>query len=171
MEKNVGINNFRQLFDLNKEYVNFKSSFKVTALDGGPFYIAVTDQNTLDNGDIEFKEVEGESSGNLTSDKNISQIYYLALKSDEPREVSINIQIEELPLKKLEYSPEEEPNTVKTTDKQQSKFNTDFVVKILLMVLVLVAIIFILYKFIFDKKSKKKISPPAGFSYNESFYE
>jgi hypothetical protein len=58
----------------------------------------VVDQSTLDNNpNLEFKRAnEGSMSGNIISDKNIYQNYFLCLKSETPCEVDVTIDKKEI---------------------------------------------------------------------------
>jgi hypothetical protein len=92
-----------QLIDLNKEYVNFKLEFQVFCADPHKeFEALVVEQSQLDaNLDIktlEMKRAKGKIGGNIIADKNKSQNYFLVLKglSDEPTEVEVTINLEEI---------------------------------------------------------------------------
>jgi hypothetical protein len=88
------INNVQQLFELNPNLVNFKSSFVIQSLTNEPFMGLVLNQQALDSGNtLEFKVAEqGYLSGEITQDNNVYTNWYLALKSQKPNKVMINIQ-------------------------------------------------------------------------------
>lgn len=88
------INNVQQLFELNHNLVNFKSIFSVKSMSGEPFWGIVVSQQILDSGDLpEFKSADqGFFSGEITQDNNLYTNWYLALKSQKPNKVVIDIQ-------------------------------------------------------------------------------
>ena len=88
------INNVQQLFELNHNLVNFKSIFSVKSLSGEPFWGIVVSQQILDSGDLpDFKSADqGVFSGEITQDNNLYTNWYLALKSQKPNKVVIDIQ-------------------------------------------------------------------------------
>jgi hypothetical protein len=107
--KNVyQITKTKKLIDLNGEMTNFDITFKVTSKDNKPYDLLVVDQATLDseNSPLQYKRVQGEISGNVTSDKNAFQNYYLILKADEPCECEIEIIKKELAISVPEPPPE-----------------------------------------------------------------
>jgi hypothetical protein len=93
------INNVQQLFELNPSLINFKSSFVVQSLSNEPFMGLVLNQQALDSGNtLEFKVAEqGYLSGEITQDNNLYTNWYLALKSQKPNKVMINIQSVPIP--------------------------------------------------------------------------
>lgn len=93
------INNVQQLFELNHNVTNFKSNFAVKSLSNEPFMGIVINQQALDSGEnLEFKTAEqGFFSGEIVQDNNIYTNWYLALKSQKPNKVMINIQTQPVP--------------------------------------------------------------------------
>lgn len=93
------INNVQQLFSLNQNLVNFKTSFSVSSLSKEPFFGIVVDQQMLDSGEtLEFKSADkGLFSGDITQDNNIATNWYLVLKSTKPNKVVIDIKPVEIP--------------------------------------------------------------------------
>ena len=88
----------KKLIDLNGDSINFELSFTVTCKDDTLFNVLVIDQLTLDNGqDLVYKECKKTISGNIVSDKNFYQNYFLILKSEIPCEVEIEIVKKNLP--------------------------------------------------------------------------
>ena len=94
---NVG--KIKQLIDLNSDKTNFELNFKVSSKNNLPFYAIVVNQRTLDNDDkLDYKHVtNGIINGNIVSDKNIYQSYFLLLKADEPCECSVTLDIKDIP--------------------------------------------------------------------------
>jgi hypothetical protein len=93
------INNVQQLFELNPNVTNFKSNFAVKSSSNEPFMGIVINQQALDSGEnLEFKTAEqGFFSGEIVQDNNIYTNWYLALKSQKPNKVMINIQTQPVP--------------------------------------------------------------------------
>ena len=92
------LNNHKQLIDLNGDTINFDITFTVTASDeNSTFDVLVVDQTTLDNNpELEYKKATGAISGNLISDKNIYQNYFLILKAENPCSVTVEIDKKEI---------------------------------------------------------------------------
>jgi len=92
------VNQQKQLVDLNGQSVNFDLNFQAVSTNGEPFEILVVDQATLDShNNLQYKIAEeGKISGNVLSDKNIYQNYFLVLKSDNECEVKITIDKKEI---------------------------------------------------------------------------
>jgi len=97
--KTYDVNKVKQLIDLNGDSVNFNMTFKVTCHDNTPFKMLVIDQTTLDNSDsLEYKEVTNSISGNILSDKNIYQNYFLIIKADKECKVDVELTKKDLPI-------------------------------------------------------------------------
>jgi hypothetical protein len=95
--KTLALTNRQQLFDLNGETTNFDLTFTATSQDGSPFHVLVVDQTTLDNTpDLEYKLANGTISGNIVSDKNVYQNYFLCMKADKPCSVNVEINKKEI---------------------------------------------------------------------------
>ena len=112
MNRNILLNKTPQLVDLNGDTTNFDITFTVTSKNKEPFYLVVVDQKTLDvNPNFSFRKAdEGQLSGNIVSDKNVYQNYFLCLKADEDCEVNIEIIKKEIQpvVVKEEYIPEKQ---------------------------------------------------------------
>jgi hypothetical protein len=85
----------QQLLDLNGNLTNFEASFKVETRPPRPFDIAIVDQTAIDNNDeISYESIKtGVSSGTVRQDKNIPQNFYIAIRSKEPCECSVEISL------------------------------------------------------------------------------
>lgn len=155
--KTYNINKNHQLIDLNGDNKNFKLSFKVTSKSDNyqtdVFELLVVNQTQLDNEDIdtmEYKRVQSSISGNIVSDKNVYQNYFLSIKSDNEMPVEIEINLEKLPDKiPQENMEDEEINNVVNPDKKNIFKNKIFWISI-------IAISGIAIYFIFFGKSKKE---------------
>jgi len=97
--KTVNATSRQQLVDLNEDTTNFDLTFTASATNGSDFDVLVVDQATLDsNPALEFKRTSGGSiSGNIVSDKDTYQNYFLCIKADHPTEVNIAINKREIP--------------------------------------------------------------------------
>lgn len=97
MKKTFKVTNRQQLVDLNGDTVNFDLTFTATAKNGESFEVVVVDQSTLDNNpSIEYKQANGSISGNIVSDKNVYQNYFLCLRSQQPCDVEVVITKQEI---------------------------------------------------------------------------
>ncbi|NBP59391.1 hypothetical protein EBU71_23110 [bacterium] len=101
------INNVQQLFELNPNLVNFRANFMVKSLSNEPFMGLVINQQTLDSGNMpEFKSADqGYFSGEITQDNNLYTNWYLALKSQKPNKVVIQIQSMAIPPREAMQDP------------------------------------------------------------------
>lgn len=89
----------KRLIDLNGETAYFSIDFRVTSNPPGKvFHAVVVNQQVMDSDEsLNFREVQGTISGNVKNDTSGFQNYFLALKSDEPIEVDVQITKTELP--------------------------------------------------------------------------
>lgn len=92
------VSNIKQLVDLNGSFTNFECKFNVTAKEG-EFNMVVANQDMLDSGvDLDFKKVvNGSQSGEVRVDTNIYQNYFLVMKAEKECQVSVEVDITELP--------------------------------------------------------------------------
>jgi hypothetical protein len=157
----------RQLIDLNGDVKNFSLSFSVVSKDGGDFDALVVDQTTLDNtAKLDYKKtVNGTIGGEIRSDKDVYQNYYLILKSDEKRDVDVNIEITEIePLPRDEPAQQQPPSVVQddiALENVPVPKTSSINWKLILIVIIVIGGGFLLYKFYMSKNSSpndKKIS-------------
>lgn len=99
--KNITLNTHKQLVDLNGDKVNFNLTFEVKTQNGEPFQVVVVTQSILDSENevpIEYKDAkDGYISGNIVSDKNKYENYFLLLKADKPTECTVTINLQDAP--------------------------------------------------------------------------
>ena len=97
--KTVNATSRQQLVDLNGETTNFDLTFTAKSTTGSEFDVLVVDQATLDsNPTLDFKRTNGGTiSGNIVSDKDTYQNYFLCIKAENPTEVNITINKREIP--------------------------------------------------------------------------
>ena len=98
INKTVNATSRQQLVDLNGETTNFDLTFTAKSTTGSEFDVLVVDQATLDsNPTLDFKRTNGGTiSGNIVSDKDIYQNYFLCIKADNPTEVNVTINKREI---------------------------------------------------------------------------
>ncbi len=101
--KEYVIGPIKQLIDLNNDLLNFSVKFSVKT--EGKFQIVVVDQTTLDNNSkIDWKDADNELSGNLISNKNKLNNFFLMLRSDDRKKCIVDIEL-------TEVEPDLTPNT------------------------------------------------------------
>ena len=112
-KKKISVTTRQQLLDLNGTTTNFDLTFQAKSKNNEPFEMLIVDQTTLDNNpNLEFKNVDGIISGNIISDKNVYQNYFMCLKAKKNCEVEITIDKKEIP-------PKAQINKYKDYPKQQ----------------------------------------------------
>ena len=115
IKQTLTLSNRQTLVDLNGETTNFDLTFNVNCKTKDLFKVVVVDQATLDNNntDLQYRIAkDGQISGNIISNKNLYQNYFLCLKSEKPCNVDITINKKKIE-PKLENSiePNSEQNT------------------------------------------------------------
>ena len=147
---------------INNSYKSSIVKFKVSSLINKPFYIAISTQEQLDDGEkIDFNSVEYEIVGDFKIEQsNDEKSYIIILKSDEPNQVSIEIDINE------NIEEENNENYEEMELKVDNENNSTNIWKyVVVSVLVLIGIILCLYFYISDKKKKnenKQITIPEN---------
>ena len=164
-KKTVKVTNRQQLIDLNDDTVNFDLTFTATAKNGEEFEVVVVDQSTLDNNpNIEFKKAIGSISGNIISDKNVYQNYFLCLKAPQPCEVEIDIVKKEIPPQLPVNTPFKPPND-NLPMVPQKKDSTNW--KMIIIVLIVIGGGILLY-YMYSKKNKLESSLNIELTSSES---
>lgn len=159
--KTYSVSKVKQLIDLNGDSVNFEVSFKVSSHNKEPFEILVVDQATLDSDpNLQYKSVtNGIISGKVRKDKNVYQNHFIILKSNNPCECDVEIQMTELPefIQQENFKQESQPSqefgprqggqvSQPVTDRLNSDKNDGFHwIKIILIVGFVAGIGFVLY--------------------------
>jgi outer membrane murein-binding lipoprotein Lpp len=119
------LNNIKQLIDLNKDKKNFELDFQVESSDGKHFDALVVTQEMLDSETpLEYQKAEGFISGKIVADKDIYQNYFLLLKSNEPVECKVMVNVKDI-LPNLQQKQQENnlpPPEKKNDNFQQEKF-------------------------------------------------
>ena len=119
VKKTLSLTSRQQLIDLNEETTNFDLTFTAKSLDNSHFDVLVVDQSTLDNNpSLEYKRAKGVISGNIISDKNVYQNYFLCLKSEKPCDVEIIIDKKKIH-PRLEQSMGQQPMGQQSMRQQQ----------------------------------------------------
>jgi hypothetical protein len=91
------IGKIMKLIDLNKDVTNFELNFQVVAEDDAEFEVVIVDQATLDEGNLDYRKVQGAINGNIRNDKNVYQNYMMALRADTPCNVNVETTFDQLP--------------------------------------------------------------------------
>ena len=105
IQETYEIGQIMKLIDLNGDVTNFEIDFQVSSADNAEFYMAIVDQNTLDEGNLEYKNIKGAINGNIRNDKNQYNSYMMVLKADKPCNISVNTDFKPLP----DNIPQQEP--------------------------------------------------------------
>jgi len=167
VKKILSVTSGQQLIDLNEETTNFDLTFTAKSLDNSHFDVLVVDQTTLDNNPkLEFKRAKGVISGNIISDKNVYQNYFLCLKSEKPCDVEIVINKKEIqprpkePIKPVFNNPPHPPHPPPPTlpppinsPSKESKTNW----KLIFIVIIILGASGAAY-YIYNKKKREKIT-------------
>lgn len=103
MDKNfeIEINSKHQLLDLNSDKINFDLNFKVESQTNDVFHALVLSKTELDGyqdlNDIQMKDAPGIIKGNIKSNDNKYENYFLILKKmDGSTKANVTIELEEL---------------------------------------------------------------------------
>ncbi len=171
MDKNfeIEINSKHQLLDLNSDKINFDLNFKVESQTNDVFHALVLSKTELDGyqdlNDIQMKDAPGIIKGNIKSNDNKYENYFLILKKmDGSTKANVTIELEE-----LEYDDNSNfsqlSNATDIGGKGENKFlkfYNDYFYHILLILFV-VGIGVAYYNFVYqkttdmmDKSSKKE---------------
>jgi hypothetical protein len=155
VKKTLSLTSGKQLIDLNGDHTNFDLTFTATSLDNSDFHALVIDQNTLDkvpHDRLEFKKATGSISGNIVSDNNIYQNFFLCLKSDKPCQVEVVIN-----KKEIQPKPRKEVNPVpQQTVKQDPIKDSNTNWKLIFIVIVLIIGGGLCYYMYVNKKKQQK---------------
>ena len=116
LKTTVEVEKSMKLIDINGKKINFRSECIVTPTSDEPFYIAIVNQNDLDNGDINFEVCKGVFSRRVTyeseDDEHIN--HYIAFKklpsTDEKKLVKPNVIVRLTELDKPKKTPVFLPN-------------------------------------------------------------
>jgi hypothetical protein len=156
------------LIDLNGDKTNFDLNFHVASKDKIPFEALVVSQENLDSGDeLKYKHVsEGLISGNIIADKGVYQNYFLLLKSEEPLECEINVQIKDVPLNpeiqklqmsKLNQQPENKPILHEIKDDKNNVDENFFNIRNIIIIVIIIAICLFIYFYFLKKPDDTQI--------------
>ena len=168
IKQTLSLSNTQQLVDLNGETANFDLTFNVNCKTKDSFQVVVVDQATLDNNpELEYRNADdGQISGNIISDKNIYQNYFLCLKSENPCIVDITIDKKEIePKPEIPMESKSEQNTTKPTATLNNIKNTHLQHpkprkinwKLILIVLIVIAGGLFIYYFFIKKTTDPNV--------------
>ena len=156
------LNNIKQLIDLNKDKINFELEFQIESVDGKTFEALVVTQEMLDSEEpIIYQKAEGFISGKIVSDKNIYQNYFLLLKSSEPVECKVLVNIKDIPPNIDNFRqqmPREEilNQKIKPIIKKSAK-KSWFTMKNLIFLGLIMLAIFLIWYFYFKSPSSQEV--------------
>ena len=172
------LNNIKQLIDLNKDKKNFELDFQVESSDGKHFDALVVTQEMLDSENpLEYQKAEGFISGKIFADKDIFQNYFLLLKSSEPVECKVMINIKDIVPNLNSNQPLQPPsnqqqpysgNFKNQKDEKESSLKKNknnppkkswFTLKNLIFVGLIILGAALIWYFYFNKKNEEKIPP------------
>jgi hypothetical protein len=116
LKTTVEVEKSMKLIDINGKKINFRSECIVTPTSDEPFYIAIVNQNDLDNGDVNFEVCKGVFSRRVTyeseDDEHIN--HYIAFKklpsTDEKKLIKPNVIVRLTELDKPKKTPIFLPN-------------------------------------------------------------
>jgi hypothetical protein len=100
------ISKVQKLVDLNTDLVNYRIEFSITSPENKPFEMLIINQQTLDTTppeELEYRQVNGSISGEVVSDKNIYQNYFIILRSNIP--MSVNIELKTFQIEPASATP------------------------------------------------------------------
>lgn len=148
--KTLKISNIQQLIDLNQDSTNFKLKFHCESVKPNQkFQVVVINQSELDNSpNLKFRDAVGEIGGDLVVDKNIYQNYFLILKAENPCDVKITINKDE-----IQPRVPVENITKETYPAPNPKNNSFFTSRTFLWIVVGIVALVLIY-FIFFTKEK-----------------
>ena len=147
----------KQLIDLNGDITNFSLTFTATSKDGTEFDALVVDQTTLDNNNqLEYKKAKkGSISGNIVSNSDIYQNFYLILKSSTKCDCDVEIKIKEVPVKIAEKLEPPTKNNLLSEQFTLSNNSSTVNWKIAIPIIAICVILLVLFFY-----NKNKSPPP-----------
>jgi len=160
--KTLTLTKGKQLIDLNGRLTNFDLTFQAKSLDNSPFDVVVVDQSTLDNNNnLEFKRATGTISGNIVSDNNVYQNYFLCLKSENPCQIEVLIDKKEI--QPRPQQPQMQLQQSQFANKSESLEKSNWkMIYIAIVVIVGAGVLYYLYK-----KEKIVKEDPFDISYSQ----
>jgi hypothetical protein len=142
------LSNIKQLIDLNGDIVNFTLSFEVVSKSNKPFDALVVTQEMLDSGEeLQYQRAEGSINGQITNDKDLYNNYFLILKSDEPNECDVSIQL-------VEIQPNPSKKAVSKKGKTASKIPWKSYLFYFFIGIVIAILLYIIYISFFQKNNE-----------------
>ena len=158
VKKILSLTGGKHLIDLNGTSTNFDLTFTATSPENSDFHALVIDQKTLDtvpHDSLEFKKASGSISGNIVSDKNTYQNYFLCLKSDKPCQVEVVINKKEIQPKPPPLPPPQQVNAIAPRVKHvEPPSSTNW--KLILIIIVIIIGGGLCYYMYVNKKKKQK---------------
>lgn len=135
----------KTLVDLNGDLVNFRIQFTLQSDPANsPFQVSILDETTLNHTEtIQYQTVkDGVLKGEVKSDKNNYQRFYMILRADSPTVVNITLQTEELPTGTTPISDDSEmaltSSSAFSSDSSSDSSNSSYKLTFILIALVIV---------------------------------
>lgn len=146
IQNTYDVSRMKTLIDLSGHYDNYRLDFRLSS--NAPFSAVVLSQSTLDtteDANLDFVYVESELEGEVVSDTQVTEPYYLILKSAKPCKVNVTFQFTELPREKPQHVTEPSDVYVAPHAPQPSTFTSIHVFYIILL-LFAIAVGYLVYK-------------------------
>lgn len=91
----VNVEKSMKLIDLNGKKISFKSDCSVKTTSNEPFYIAIVNQNELDEGKIQFELFKNPFERRVTYESEDGQHvnHYIAFKNQTDKEIQCDVKI------------------------------------------------------------------------------
>jgi uncharacterized membrane protein len=135
------VNKIKTLIDLNGDVINFHLNFHVSSVNNSPFEMLITDQRTMNMEEsLQYQSInEGEISGEMSWDRNSHQSFYMILRSNEPTEIIVELELTPIEPSKTEYGGQ----VVEKKDvKQQTETKYSFYLIVLVVCIIIGAMIY-----------------------------
>ena len=165
-KRKYAVNSLQQLIDLNQDLTNFHIKFTCESEDPtDKFELLVVNQSQLDDPNsknLQYKQVQGSISGEVTADKNVYQNYFLIMKAPKECNISVTTDVLEIAPKRkdpppiLQRASQQVPPVVTPKSTSKSVLNSSVFLWIVVGIVALVLIYFIFW----PKKNEKTIENP-----------
>lgn len=167
IQETYEIGQIMKLIDLNENVTNFEIDFQVSSDNNAEFYMAIIDQATLDEGDLEYKNIKGAINGNIRNDKNEYHSYMMALKADNPCKISVKTNFQRLPDNIPQDIPTPDPPpTPSPPPVKKSSISWKYII----IGIVVVVGLFLLYYFYTHGDSNSNNNKYTSYKYNSKSF-
>ena len=98
----ISVDKFVRMVDINKDYTNFSSVFKINCKPENEYQMVVASQTMIDDddddNDLNYTTYNGSIEADINIEENNKDNYFLCLKTSKPFEAKIEINTKELPV-------------------------------------------------------------------------